>query len=164
VVDEDCEAPFYCRPVAPSTGLLGVCQAFSITGGPCGFAQRCAGHMACPGYSQRFNGGNVDGECRPAADVGQPCVPVAAGYDFGDTGCFAELTCNPDSLRCEVAPALGEPCTADGRCGFQAFCDDERVCRAKKGHGAEAGGPQECLDTFNPFLEQCADPERECAG
>jgi hypothetical protein len=160
IAEGDCGANLYCRPLPPSTGRLGICQVPSLPGQGCGFALRCAGNQACPGHARRYGGGSRDGFCqdRPG-DVGAPCIPIADGFDFGDTGCFADLVCNPDRRRCEPAPLLGAACAARGApCGFGAYCDASSICRPKKAHGEPAAGPAECSGFFDSFRLECFDP------
>ena len=147
VAEGDCQFGQFCRPLPPSTGLLGVCQDHSTVGGECGFAVACAGNQVCPGYATVTGGGNKNGVCqsRPA-DVGEACTPIADGFDRGDTGCFKDLLCQPTTLQCQEAPALNAACSADGRCGFQAFCDDNRLCQPTKARGEPADDAGQCTD------------------
>jgi hypothetical protein len=164
VVDDDCQEGFdlYCRPLPPSTGRLGICQRPVATGEACGFAVRCEGNQACAGHARRFGGGAVDGVCQASVGaVGDVCVPLPAGFDVHDSGCSAELRCDPSTSLCVVAPAVGEACI-DGACGAFAYCDDSNVCRAWKNPGATASHPRECrfgLDGgFSVSSGTCVDP------
>ena len=76
----------------------------------------------------------------------QACVPIAEGFDRGDTGCFADLLCDAASALCEEAPAIGEPCTAAGECGFRAFCGDDERCQARVGVGEAASDVAACVE------------------
>jgi hypothetical protein len=158
VAEGDCQFGQYCRPLPPSTGLLGICEDFSAAADECGFAIRCAGNQLCAGFARRAGGGNTNGVCRPTpADVGDPCVPVADGFDRADTGCFGDLVCNPATLLCEEAPALGAPCTTDRQCGFEGFCDQGDVCQPSKARGEAATEAIECTDLAVVSQGVCAD-------
>lgn len=154
----DCASGLYCRPLPASTGYQGICKEPAGTGKACSYVVYCKGNQPCAGFFRRYNGGWTEGTCtgRPA-DVGEYCVPLAEGYDYGDTGCFGDLTCNPETTKCEEPPAVGEPCAQPGnRCGLDMWCDGEN-CRAKKPAGEEAAGPAECLQQFNSYEKKCYD-------
>lgn len=161
VEEGDCQFGQFCRPLPPSTGLQGVCQDHAAAGEACGFAVRCSGNQACAGFSIKHSGGNQDGVCQAViADVGDACVPVAAGFDDGDTGCYADLVCDADTSTCVVAPLLGAACGVDDVCGFNAFCDDG-VCALKKRVGEPATTAAACEDPvyFNEFAQVCGDDD-----
>ncbi len=146
IAEGDCQFGQFCRPLPPSTGLQGICQTPSATGEECGFAVQCRGNQACPGFAIRNSGGNQNGTCSATlVDVGAACTPIAEGFDRGDTGCFADLRCNPQSALCEEAPAVGDACTDDGSCGFRAFCDDG-VCQPQVGVGEAANDISACVE------------------
>jgi hypothetical protein len=132
---EQCEQGAFCRPLAPSTGYPGVCQIPSPPGGPCDFSLACRGNQASTGYFRPVTGGGFPdaGVCQAVlSDVGGPCAPRAEGL-AGDTGCFADLTCEPSTARCALSPVAGAPCGMPGRrCGLDAYCDELDTCRAKK--------------------------------
>ena len=162
VAEGDCIFGQYCRPLPPSTGLRGICEDHAAVGAACGFAVKCDGNQVCRGFAIRNNGGNIDGTCQAQpAHIGEACTPVADGYDSGDTGCFADLLCNETTSTCEVAPLLGAACTADGACGFSAWCNDG-VCVAKKRRGETAPTPAACEDPtyYSEFDQVCVDADR----
>lgn len=160
VVEGDCQFGQFCRPLPPSTGLQGVCQDHSAVGAECGFAVRCSGNQMCPGFAVKNSGGNQDGVCQALpTDVGAACVPVAAGFDAGDTGCFADLRCNTTTSTCEAVVLLGASCIDNG-CGFNAYCDTG-VCVAKKQRGETATTAAACTDPvyFDAFAQVCGDDD-----
>jgi hypothetical protein len=165
IVDEDCQRGFglYCRPLPPSTGRQGVCALPARTGETCGFGVRCVGNQPCAGHARRFSGGTTDGVCQATVGaIGDPCVPLPAGFDVVDSGCSAELRCDPSTSRCIAAPAIGAPCV-DGACGGFSFCDSEGVCRAQRYPGETASGRNECRfgvdGGFSAATGTCFDPE-----
>jgi hypothetical protein len=146
IAEGDCQFGQFCRPLPPSTGLVGICQTPSPTGGECGFAVQCDGNQSCPGFAIRNSGGNQNGICAATmGDVGDVCVPIADGFDRGDSGCFADLICDKGSARCAEAPAIGDAC-ADGLCGFAAYCDDEDTCQRRVGVGEAATDVDACFE------------------
>lgn len=162
--DDDCQGDLYCRALPASTGMLGVCQRAGAPGDACGYAPKCSGNQVCKGYYRKNQGGVVEGECqgRPST-VGESCVPLVEGYDYGDSGCFADLSCNPDTNKCEEAPKVGESCAQPGeRCGFLMYCDEGGKCRQKKGPGEEATGHEQCLGYFNSYEGRCEDRSQGC--
>ena len=142
----DCQFGQFCRPLPASTGLAGICQDPSAPDEECGFAVECAGNQSCAGYQQRQSGGNVNGTCRATpSDVGESCVPVGDEFAFGDTGCFADLRCDPSTSVCAEAPAVGEACAVDvpGSCGFEAWCN-AGTCEAQVQPGEAATDAAAC--------------------
>jgi len=150
-------AGLFCRPLPPSTGRLGICKQPVLEGFACSFLIDCAGNQTCTGDFRKHAGGWVEGVCGGELnDVGEGCVPIAEGYDYGDTGCYSDLHCDPATSKCVAAPAIGSPCTSpDERCGFRAYCDAAGTCRAKKAPGEAAEASVECLDSFDSFAKQC---------
>ncbi len=161
VAEGDCQFGQFCRPLPPSTGLLGVCQDHSGVGEECGFAIACNGNQVCPGFAIKNSGSNQNGVCQAVpADVGAACTPIAAGFDAGDTGCYADLLCNAVSSTCEAAPPTGAACTAEGACGFNAWCDNG-ICAQKRRRGQSAPTAAACEDPtyYSSFAEVCGDPD-----
>jgi len=157
VEDDDCNQGLYCRPLPPSTGQLGICKQPVLETFACGLTVDCAGNQTCAGYFQKYLGGWTEGHCGGAPnDVNDDCVPIAEGYDFGDTGCYSDLLCDAATSTCVEAPAVGAACAGtERRCGFRAFCDAGGVCRTKKRAGEAAESRDECLDDFDSFGKTC---------
>jgi hypothetical protein len=157
IAEGDCASGLYCRPLPPSTGLQGVCKAQVPAGQPCGYLDHCNGNQSCDGYFWAYQASWVGGTCGDKPNnVGDSCVPIASGYDYGDTGCFNDLSCDPTTSKCVEAPAIGTACAMPGaRCGFEAYCDASALCQPKKGPGEAAMGPAECRDQYDSFQHQC---------
>jgi hypothetical protein len=168
VEQDDCDPWYYCRPLPPSTGRLGVCQVPAQTGQQCGYIVHCEGNQSCPGHFWGPMVVHSTGLCQVAPHgVGAPCVPIPqdGGYTEGDTGCFGDLTCDPTTSLCAVAPSTASPCAEPGRrCGLDSWCDDDGTCRAKKLPGQPADAGIECLDQFDSYRKQCysMDELRRC--
>ncbi len=179
---DDCYPGLFCRPLPASTGWQGVCQLPVGTGQECGYLSRCTGNQSCDGYFWKYQGGWTAGQCGDHPEnVGGTCVPIKDGYDYGDTGCFNDLVCNPATSKCVEPPAIGAPCSIPAKtCGFNAYCDlppavdggsdggsdldggmDAGVpvvlgtCRTKKAPGEDAPSAAACQDQYDTYEKKC---------
>jgi hypothetical protein len=107
-------------------GECGVCLDIVEPGSPCGGSRQCPSSYLCAfGRCQQLQWYNAEDSL---AD-GSPC-----NYDGRCRG-----VCAPSESgdRCVPVPALGEPCAPEGpvlgahRCGLNAYCDADQICRAR---------------------------------
>ena len=130
-----CQPSLYCDPatgrcVAPKAagapcaaiyecqaGLLcsatGTCAQPASGGAPCksissqGPSFSCLGNQICAGFDPSTGS---PGTCTVPHDVGGSCKPYGNQLDGLPTGCFEDLICDADTLKCKLPPKAGEHC------------------------------------------------------
>lgn len=119
----------------------GLCAEPAAAGESCAFLE-CAAGLYCA----------LGQVCEPPGGAGSPCEPDLVG------NCRDGLLCDVTVKRCEIPPALGEPCTDD--CAADLRCDHELgICVALPGEG-EPCHDLMCSDELVCFSDPgiCAPP------
>jgi len=140
-----CVSHFQCASGAcyAEPGTCGACAAEVGEGEPCDYTTSvCVPDLAC-----------VDDVCvetQPIVpftplDLGAECT--AGGGDCGPNGCLS----NDDGVyRCQLLPAVGEPCADGLHCADGAYCDEALKCQTLP------GGDEPCGLAYPEMIYVCA--------
>jgi len=91
---------------------------------------------------------NATGTCEPLPDVGEACRDCSSTCDGcrGCRACAIEAYCDGvTDGTCQRAMAVGEPCTTDEQCVYDAYCDGG-TCALRKMGQEPCMSDKECLE------------------
>jgi hypothetical protein len=159
----------YCDPSTE------ICTALKPVGTACNDASQCGDGLNCsfttgsgtcvamPRMGEDCSATGTCGEEGTYCDLSTTHVCTAVKLVGGSCvsgGCSTLLFCDPQSQLCVTYPAVGQSCSAGGRCNdVGAYCNNSEICAMPGPNGHACESQLDCASQFcDPTTFLCAAP------